>query len=267
MFRSRPAELTQLADGVFHLRRWIFNCYLFAPEGADTAVIVDIGLPSYGPLAAAWIDHHDRPSAVVVPTHMHSDHIAGWPSLLAARGATDLCVSPMADRYAAGEVPRAPGPRDVAKIMPVFFDQRVDLRAYAEIFDRSLPGYGGRPFVAPEGLELATRLHDGDGLPGLDGWTVIEVPGHADDSLALYNAERRILCSGDAVLSARGQAWFSPEVVDPVKQAATEERLRKLDVELLLPGHGRPVSGPDVMGRAVGFMERPRKDLATAGSA
>lgn len=72
------------------------------------------------------------------------------------------------------------------------------------------------------------------------------MPGHTDDSTAFWHAQSATLMSGDAVLSADGRAWFTPETVDEGAAARTERRLRGLPVEHLLPGHGLPVHGRDV---------------------
>ncbi|KUI34641.1 hypothetical protein [Mycobacterium sp. GA-2829] len=70
--------------------------------------------------------------------------------------------------------------------------------------------------------------------------------GHTDGSTAFWHAASRTLISGDAVLSAGGQAWFTPETVDPDAAARSEKRMRALPVEHLLPGHGLPVHSADV---------------------
>lgn len=77
------------------------------------------------------------------------------------------------------------------------------------------------------------------------------MPGHTDDSMALWNQATGVLLSGDAVLSRQGRAWFTPEVCDPELAARTEERLRTLPVGHLLPGHGRVVVGAGLMNKAI----------------
>ncbi len=99
-------------------------------------------------------------------------------------------------------------------------------------------------------LEPARPLEDGQLLPGAPDWEVLYVPGHTDDSLALWHADSAPLLSGDAVLTARGRAWFTPETVDDAAARRSERRLRVLRVEHLLPGHGRPVHGVDVWEQA-----------------
>jgi glyoxylase-like metal-dependent hydrolase (beta-lactamase superfamily II) len=90
-------------------------------------------------------------------------------------------------------------------------------------------------------------LADGQPLPGAPDWAVVNANGHTDDSIALWNPTIRTLLSGDAVLTARGKVWHTPEVVDTVSAAATRKRLEELPVAHLLPGHGRPVHVADTV--------------------
>jgi len=103
----------------------------------------------------------------------------------------------------------------------------------------------------------AKSIEEGAALPGAKEWRVLSVPGHSDDSTCFYHAASRTLLSGDAVLTHNGRAWFNPEIVDAGASAQTEERLRALDVEHLLPGHGLPISGT-VWKNALSFHERPQ---------
>ena len=119
--------------------------------------------------------------------------------------------------------------------------------------------------VDPSGLRLpldpAGWLVDGTPVPGAPDWEVVAAPGHTDDSTALWRRRDGVLCSGDAVLGVGRRAWFSPELADVEAAAATEERLRRLDVAVLLPGHGRPAAG-DVGDLARTPGERPPADVA-----
>lgn len=86
---------------------------------------------------------------------------------------------------------------------------------------------------------------------------MLNAPGHSDDSTCLFHAPTRTLLAGDALLSANGRAWFNPEFVDPELSAISEVRLRALDVEYLLPGHGLVVTGPRVMTEARTHTDQP----------
>jgi len=78
-------------------------------------------------------------------------------------------------------------------------------------------------------------------VPGAAAWAVLAAPGHTDDSVVLWHDASRTLISGDAVISARGRAWITPETVDTEAATATAAHLQGLPVAHLLPGHGRPV--------------------------
>jgi glyoxylase-like metal-dependent hydrolase (beta-lactamase superfamily II) len=91
------------------------------------------------------------------------------------------------------------------------------------------------------GPEPAGGFAVGQPLPGASAWTVLGAPGHTDDSIALWNDTTRTLLSGDAVLSARGRVWLTPEIVDADAARDTAARLQRVPAAHLLPGHGRPV--------------------------
>jgi glyoxylase-like metal-dependent hydrolase (beta-lactamase superfamily II) len=131
-----------------------------------------------------------------------------------------------------------------------------DLAASKEISGTAASiGWNGKEVRLP--FEPDSWLSDGDHLPGLSDWQVLNTPGHSDDSTCLFHAPSRTLLSGDAVLSANGRAWFNPEFVDPELSAMSEARLRALDVEYLLPGHGLVVTGSRVMTEARTHSDQP----------
>lgn len=246
--------------GVTRISYWIFNCYVVHDGGGGRPFVVDagtrLGAAHVGPVLEQQGSHLAALLGVAA-THGHADHVGGMPALRdegtfsfpmwLPQGVADLL---------AGAPLRSPGLREVARIHPVLADQPFDPAPLRELAGaRGEIGYDGSaihfPFVADE------WLRDGDTVPGAPDWEVLATPGHTDDSISFYNARSRTLLSGDAVLAVDRRAWFNPEYVDEGRSAATEDRLRALDVEVLLPGHGRPVAGPRVMGEALSFRERP----------
>ncbi|MBC8177334.1 MAG: MBL fold metallo-hydrolase [Deltaproteobacteria bacterium] len=69
----------------------------------------------------------------------------------------------------------------------------------------------------------------------------IETPGHTEGHTCLYEAEKKIFICGDHILidiTPNIQCWSERE--NPLKNYLTSlEKVRELDVELVLPGHRR----------------------------
>lgn len=98
-----------------------------------------------------------------------------------------------------------------------------------------------RLFVRVHPVPVSLPLQDGDRVGPL---VVVHVPGHTPGEVAFYDPTRRILFSGDSVVEHRGR------LVVPARRFAANleqavgslDRLRALDVETLLPGHGEPMT-------------------------
>ncbi|PRC41326.1 MBL fold metallo-hydrolase, partial [Mycobacterium sp. ITM-2017-0098] len=189
--------------------------------------------------------------AAVVATHGHSDHVAGAPAL-AAETSAPLYLPETTIGYLDGTTrPRTPTLPKVTRIWPTLVSQPFDVTAVTGFVNgAAIAGFGGAKGMVGKALEHAKPLADGTPLPGIVGWEVLSVPGHTDDSTAFWHAASATLISGDAVLSAGGRAWFTPETVDEAAAKRSEQRLRGLPVEHLLPGHGLPVHRSDVWARA-----------------
>ncbi|MGV0850834.1 MBL fold metallo-hydrolase [Mycolicibacterium phlei] len=231
--------------GVIRLSRWIFNCYLI--RGDRGYVVVDAGMPGSADDVAGVLSVYRGSVGAVVATHGHSDHVAGAPRL-AAEHRVGLHLPETTLSYLDGtREPRTPALGKVAQIWPTLLSQPLDLTGLRGFVNGArIAGYGGAKGMVGDALGCAQPLVDGQPLPGAAGWEVLHVPGHTDDSVAFWHNDSRTLISGDSVLSAGGQAWFTPETVDAAAATRSEHRLRALPVEHLLPGHGLTVHRSDV---------------------
>ena len=91
-------------------------------------------------------------------------------------------------------------------------------------------------------------LPDRDLLPGVEvdtdlgTWNVYETPGHAPSHVVLHQPERRLLLSGDHLLGRVSLYYDYGWTPDPAGEFIRSlDVVAGLEVDLLLPGHGRPV--------------------------
>ena len=86
-----------------------------------------------------------------------------------------------------------------------------------------------------EKMEVARKLHEGDKIHDFE---VLLTPGHTSGSICLYDGET--LISGDTVFSGGGFGRVDlGGSMDDMRKSL--ERLSKLDIQYLLPGHGPAV--------------------------
>ena len=225
--------------GVTRISRWVFNCYVIHNNG--DAIVVDAGLPSAAADVAPVLDRLGGHVRAIVATHGHSDHVAGAAGI-AAKYEAPIHLPTVTMTYLDGQRPRTPSAARVARIWPTLIDQPLDRIGVAGLFSGARSaGYGTAAGMRWPGPSPAGPLADAEPLPGAPDWRILATPGHTDDSIAFWNPLSRALISGDAVLSARGRVWHTPETVDVAAAQRTRQRLQKLPVTHLLPGHGRVV--------------------------
>ena len=225
--------------GVTRISRWVFNCYVIHNEGAP--VVVDAGLPSATEDLTPILDGLGGRVQAIVATHGHSDHVGGAAGL-AAKYEAPIHLPAVTMKYLEGERPRTPSAARIARIWPTLIGQPIDTRgAVGLLTGARSAGYGTAAGMRWTGPPPADSLIDGEPLPGAPEWQILATAGHTDDSVSLWNPARRTLLSGDAVLTARGRAWHTPETVDTAAAQRTRERLQELPVAHLLPGHGHVV--------------------------
>jgi glyoxylase-like metal-dependent hydrolase (beta-lactamase superfamily II) len=151
-------------------------------------------------------------------------------------------------RAVGGERPTVSGGQPVTAERPTASDGQ-PVSSEQHVHDNAKPAAGDHRRWFGGSMPLAASPRDGDVLEaGGARWTVIETAGHCRGHLCLYDAERRLLVSGDQVLPS-----ISPNVsvhshapdADPLRDfLASLERLCECHPDtLVLPSHGRPFRG------------------------
>lgn len=195
-------------------RGWLSSNNVLLVDDA-CAALVDTGYATHAPQTVALVRQAlgTRPLDLIVNTHLHSDHCGGNALLQA----TWPCrtVIPVAEADAVRDWDEA----------------RLTFRATGQNCERF-------SFTGTSAPGATLRL-------GALDWDVLGAPGHDPHSLMLYCADERILISADA-LWENGFGVIFPELEGEsgfAEEQAVLEAIAKLDVRLVIPGHGAPFTG------------------------
>lgn len=211
------------------------NCYVLL----DDSVLIDTGMRGSEGALRAGLEHFGIDVERVVLTHGHPDH---WGL------AGQLCARVLAHPDARGEVS---------------VDHDID-----RTLRRALPGREMSPSIRRQLMAwraFAERppaidcIRDGERI---GEWEVVATPGHAPGHICLYRAEDGVLIAGDQLLSKIVPSLYICESAkDPIDDLLHSlERVAALDVRLVLPSHGRPLT--DAMGRVESLLTYHRGVLA-----
>ena len=217
------------------------HCYIV--EGT----LFDTGL---GPEAPPWGDLGIERIAI---THFHPDHVGGAEAAAAETRAT---VFQGALDYAQCE--RVWGSHDwPERIADWFLTQGVPEPIAQELIEQ---GHAFAPFVRfARDPEL---LYEGSAL---DGWSVLELPGHADGHLGFLRDGA--LVGGDHLLERITPAvgLYPESRPDPLGDyLASLERTAELDLRIVYPGHGDPIEDPAARAREIIEHHHRRLDAVSA---
>lgn len=203
--------LTQLLHNIHVFERgWLSSNNILMTGAAGTA-LVDSGYCTHAPQTLALLDSvlHGRALDTLVNTHLHSDHCGGNAALQAHYPQLQTVIPPgHAGAVAAWD---------------------------AQTLGYLPTGQNCPRFVYSACLQPGSEIALGD-----LSWQVHAAPGHDPHSVILFQAERRLLISADA-LWQRGFGVVFPELegqqaFDQV--AATLDLIESLQPALVIPGHG-----------------------------
>jgi len=195
------------------VRDWLSSNNILL-KSRDGHVLIDSGYVRHAPLTLALLASQqgigDAPLAKLVNTHCHSDHMGGNGAIQARY----RCPVALPE----GEAPLIAA-WDQKALLLDYCDQRADR------------------FVVDEVIKPGETHVWGD----LE-WRAIAAPGHDMGALVFHNPEHGILISGDA-LWENGFGIVMPREIDPAALPATRatlEMIAKLDLRVVVPGHGDP---------------------------
>ncbi len=195
-------------------RGWLSSNNVFFDDG-QTSWLIDSGYSTHSAQTLALVSSKlgTRSLDFLINTHLHSDHCGGNRALQ--------------DKYPSLTTHIPPGQAEVvtnwdaAALTYEATGQQCPQFAYSQIV---LPG---------SSIRLGSRL-----------WNIYAAPGHDPDAILLFEPNRRILISGDA-LWENGFGVVFPELegANAFDQVlATLDLIESLGPQTVIPGHGRVFS-------------------------
>ena len=179
---------------------------------APKPVLIDTGLGPDGRRIASMIHEllAGRNLHAIILTHRHFDHSGGAAELM-MKFSSEVYASPM-------------------EAEPLIKGDQMTTGASA---------FGGELVRIPaKKLGYDSTFDLGDG-----GILVIHTPGHTEGSICLYHEKSKSLFTGDTVFTGGSVGRWDLATGDYGQLVNSLEKLRKLDVENLYPGHGPYTEG------------------------
>ncbi|HEV2813334.1 MAG TPA: MBL fold metallo-hydrolase [Solirubrobacteraceae bacterium] len=233
----------RVLPGVWRLRLplpWpgVPHCNAWAIAAGDGIVLFDTGMHEPGSMghlerALDQVGLKLEHVRLLVCTHAHSDHY-GEAATIVERTGCELWMHP-----AYGHVKLAATDYDAA------LERRIEIALQSGVPEEPLRAY--RESQRGRGIGIAGLVEpDRDLVPGvvvetdLGSWSVHETPGHAPSHVCLFQADRRLLISGDHLLGRVSLYYDFGHTPDPAGEFLRSlDVVDELDARLCLPGHGR----------------------------
>jgi glyoxylase-like metal-dependent hydrolase (beta-lactamase superfamily II) len=180
---------------------------------------------------------------LVIITHQHIDHL-GLVSLVAARSGADVAAIEAAVPFVENFAHEAQADDDFARDIMLRHGIPADVVAALQSVSRAFRAWGAR-------AEVTRPLRDGEALTLRDRTLhVHHRPGHSPTDTVFYDPERRMLIAADHLLAhvssnalltrPRDGSGQRPRALVQYLDSLTATR--GMDVDLVLTGHGDPVT-------------------------
>ena len=221
------------------------NVYLIED---DPLTLVDAG-PNSGTsfdeltTGLAAVGHSLEDIELVILTHQHIDHL-GLVSLVAQRSGADVAAIDVAVPFVENFPEEARKDDDFARAVMLRNGIPEDVVSALSAVSEAFRAWGAR-------ADVTRVLHDGDELRLRDRtFAVHHRPGHSPSDTVFHDRERRMLIAADHLLAhissnpliSRPPDGSSERPQALVTYMRSLEATRAMDVDLVLPGHGDPIT-------------------------
>jgi glyoxylase-like metal-dependent hydrolase (beta-lactamase superfamily II) len=247
--RAEAARTERILPGIWRLRLALpwpgvphGNAWAVAADGG--VVLFDTGIGGRGrlrqlDLALAQADFGLEDVRLLVCTHSHTDHYGLAAPIVEAAGC-ELWMHPRWEHV-----------RLLADDPAAALEQRLEVARSSGVPPAALERYRSARSDSETGID-AIKVPDRELLPGVEvetdlgRWQVYETPGHAPSHVVLHQPERRLMISGDHLLGRTVLFFDHGHSPDPVGEFLSSlDEVEPLEVDLVLPGHGRPFRDPE----------------------
>jgi len=235
----------------------LVNSYIV--EYPDRLLVVDVAVKCHRYVLGYIEQELKRPVsdvALVICTHDDADHMGGVFAL------AKLCQADVAIPFSSGKGshklvnnPTGAVRRFVTSVREMFRARAWDMY-FNKDRDRAATQQAKHQMPVEEStsttdLKINNRLQGGQAIPGFDDWKVVHTPGHSWDSCCYYHPHSSSLITGDTLLgSGKENRLVVASIYSSRRQTVrTLNKLSKLSVSSVYPGHGSVITGTDLIGR------------------
>jgi hydroxyacylglutathione hydrolase len=202
------------------------HVYIIGDPASQDLSLIDAGLVGKGAYKVQAIRQAGiEPSAIkrIIMTHTHLDHIGCLSEIMQQIPGAELWVHRQeAEQLEKGDERTIHGME--------MFRQMCQMQ------------YGLKPGQFT--FRVHRKLEGGEKLDiGGMSWEVIHIPGHSLGGIALYHRSQKILIPGDVVYADYAIGRFDLFGANASELKDSLLRLAELEVDILLPGHNRIVTG------------------------
>lgn len=232
--------LDRIASDIFGLRILFVNVFAVGSTAAGW-VLIDAGIPYSAGKIKSWVEKQFGPNArpkAIIMTHGHFDH-AGALETLASEWDVPVFAHELELPFLTGRAKYPPPDPSVGGGL---------MAVMSPLYPATPHDVGAR----------AKALPADESVPFLPGWRWIHTPGHTVGHVSFFRDRDRALLIGDAFCTLKAESFLAiaqqkPELHGPpayytpdwVAARQSVVKLAALQPKLLIPGHGRPIQGPN----------------------